>query len=171
MEMLDQWLEREYPKLRAKAASLCAHERVDHTLTPTALVNEAYMTLRGSLASDEHEPRYFHASFIQSMKRILIDHARARNCKKRCGTYKRIPIHAGSGRKQSDQVFERINTEEFSRSLEQLNTRAAAVFRIRTQTGLGFGTIAARLGVSRRTVAADWSFVLKHAKDWYLGCS
>lgn len=168
MERIDTWFEAEYANLRAVAAKLCASERRGHTLNPTALVNEAYVTLTGSMATrSPSEPRYLHASLIRAMKRTLIDYARSRNCLKRGGgTYKRIPLEQSTAVDLPRETLDQIDLDEFTHTLESRNSRAAAVFRIRLHTGLRFETIATRLGVSRRTVTSDWNYAASLAHRW-----
>jgi len=69
---------RVYDELREMAGRLMAGERADHTLQPTALVHEAYARLLGGAAIGKADRAYFFAAAAQAMRRILIEHARAR---------------------------------------------------------------------------------------------
>src|SRR5262245_52824945 len=66
------------PDLRVLARTLMRRERRDHTLEPTALLNEAYMRLLAARERDWESRRHFFAVAARIMRRLLIDHARAR---------------------------------------------------------------------------------------------
>ncbi len=84
-----------YDDLRRIAGGFMAHERPDHTLQPTALVNEAMSRL---LAQEimKHLPskRYFYAAAVRAMRQVLVDHARQRRTAKRGGNRNRVPLPA-----------------------------------------------------------------------------
>src|SRR5829696_949696 len=89
--MLDTWFVTVYDQLRALARQRLAAERADHTLQPTALVNEIFLRLQndGALKATNHGQFFLAAA--EAMRRILIEHARARGRKKRGGgTLRRI---------------------------------------------------------------------------------
>lgn len=82
-----------YDELRAVAGKLMANERASHTLQPTALVHEAIVRLleSGTLASLANR-RSFFAAAATAMRRVLVDHARARRTQMRGGGWKRVPL-------------------------------------------------------------------------------
>ena len=67
-----------YDELHRLAAPYMRHERSDHTLQPTALVHEAFLRLRGAQSIRMHNRAYFFGAAAQVMRRVLVDHARAR---------------------------------------------------------------------------------------------
>src|SRR3954467_12982423 len=79
-----------YPELRRRAAHYLRRERRDHTLQPTALVNEAYLRLFRSDELQWNDRAHFLAAMAQQMRRILVDYARARNAQKRPGAQVRV---------------------------------------------------------------------------------
>ena len=169
MEHFHTWFVMEYETLRASASNLCAHERRNHTLNPTALVNEAYLTLAGSMSQTmTFSPSYLQAALIRTMKRKLIDHARARNSLKRRGMYTHIPVSENEVSELDQSTLDALELDEFLQALGHHNPRAAAVFRIRLFTGLRLESIASRLGVSRRTATSDWNIAVRFAQHWSL---
>ena len=80
------WLPKVYPELRRKAQLYLNDERSGHTLNATALVHEAYIKLAGGDApADFEKTGHFYAAAAEAMRRILVDHARARLAEKRGG--------------------------------------------------------------------------------------
>ena len=76
---LDELFPLVYAELRAIAANRMASERPDHTLQPTALVNEAYVRMLGGISGVQWQSRsHFFNAAAEAMRRILIDHARGR---------------------------------------------------------------------------------------------
>src|SRR5436190_22380898 len=80
-----------YDELRNLAAARLAHERVGHTLQPTALVHEAYLRLIGDEPHWENRAHFFGAA-AEAMRRILIDQARHKGRQKRGGELKRVDL-------------------------------------------------------------------------------
>src|SRR5262245_55404107 len=82
---LDKLIPLVYGELHRMAERYLRRERSGHTLPPTAIVNEAYLRLVGRQNIDWRDRAHFFAVAAQSMRRILVDHARQRNAKKRGG--------------------------------------------------------------------------------------
>src|SRR5271155_4134873 len=84
------WLSKVYQELRRKAQLFLNNERSGHTLNATALVHEAYIKLAGGDEPPEFEKTgHFYVAAAQAMRRILVDHARARLAEKRGGEARR----------------------------------------------------------------------------------
>ncbi len=81
-----------YRQLRSIARRKMAAESVDNTLQPTALVNEAFLALAMGQTVISNDRAHFFRTAARAMERILIDYARRRNCRKRSGNAKRIPM-------------------------------------------------------------------------------
>jgi len=82
-----------YGELRRMADALMRRERPDHTLQPSALVNEALIRLFDSDALDRaQDRRYLFAAAAQAMRQVLVDHARRRDADKRAGRRERVPL-------------------------------------------------------------------------------
>ena len=90
----EQLLPLVYDELRKLAARQMADERSDHTLQPTALVNEAYMRLVGDMQFQGRG--HFFAAAAEAMRRVLVDHARRHATGKRGGGRRRVPLDEGS---------------------------------------------------------------------------
>ena len=88
----DQLFAAVYPQLRQIASRFLQHERGDHTLEPTALMNELALRLLGSEPIAYSDRTHFFALAAQMMRRILIDHARARVAAKRGGVQQRVHL-------------------------------------------------------------------------------
>src|SRR5215207_10024176 len=81
-----------YDELRKMAASYLRKERPDHTLQPTALVNEAFLKLVDQRAVKWQNRAHFFGIAAQAMRRILVDHARAHAASKRGGALRKVPF-------------------------------------------------------------------------------
>ncbi len=161
-------LELVYEQLRAIAAQRMAGERGNHTLQPTALVHEAYLRLIGKPDAHWNGRAHFFRSAAEAMRRILIDHARARSAEKRGG---------GIGEAGGKSIFNVSNLADMAESadpkeimavdemilrLGALDAQAADVVRLRFFAGLDEVSVGEVLGVSERTVRRDWAF----ARAW-----
>ncbi|MEM0984161.1 MAG: ECF-type sigma factor [Planctomycetota bacterium] len=154
--------EQVYGELRRLAQHLLAGERAGHTLQTTALVNEAAIKLLGQRAEWVNREQFF-AVAATAMRRILVDHARARAAVKRGGGAHAQPLSentpAGEGEISLDEV---LALDELLSRLEEKDARKARVVELRYFAGMDEKQIAAVLGVARSTVSADWSF----ARAW-----
>jgi len=89
---LDQVLPLVYSELRRLAAGYLRNERPNHTLQPTALINEAYARLVGQSHPDFESRAHFVGVAAQIMRQILVDHARSRNAQKRGGELEKVQL-------------------------------------------------------------------------------
>ena len=153
-----------YEQLRRIANARMASERRDHTLQATALVHEAYARMLGGTNPGWESRRHFYAAAAESMRRILIDHARARRSQKRGGEARRAQIDLASlADLASDENAEPVIALDGALArLEGVKPRAAEVVKLRFFAGLGVEEAASALGVSPRTVNLDWNF----ARAW-----
>jgi len=150
-----------YEELRRIAYRMLQGERVDHTLSGTALVHEAFVRLVDQNRVDWQDRAHFFAVAAQACRRILIDHARKHRAKKRGGGRARITIdrlQLEEARKSEDL----LDLHEALERLEALNERLSQVVEYRYFGGLSESEIAEVLGVSERTVRRDWV----KAKGW-----
>lgn len=93
-EALDRLMPLVYGELRRLAARFLEGERKDHTLQPTALVHEAFLRLVGGAVPRWQDRVHFFAVAAQVMRRLLVDHARARRTDKRGGGVRPLPLTA-----------------------------------------------------------------------------
>ena len=161
---MDELAETIYQELRALARMRLAGQNAGHTLQPSALVNEAWMKLRGQFGTSGPTPVFFKTA-AEAMRRILIDHARSKRRLKRGGGAKR------DGREVADLAADLYDAADFDRvldlnealsRLEALDGESASVVKLRFFAGLSVEEAAAALGISERTVKRDWLF----ARTW-----
>ncbi len=155
-EATSRLVELVYPELKKLAQAQFRGERPGHDLQPTALVHEAYLRL---VAHEHHtwENRaHFYAACATIMRRILIDHARARRAQKREG--ERTALSLDEALTLSDeQSAELLELDEALGELERLSPRQARVVELRYFMGLPVPEVAQALGVNARTVDRDWA--------------
>jgi len=133
-----------YTELRGLAAHYLRGERSDHTLQPTALVNEVYLRLTGMHEVDWQSRSHFFATAATVMRRILVDHARAQRAEKRAGFREAISL---------DEALDRLS---------KVDARRSRIVELRFFGGLSEEETAHVLGISARTVKRDW----RVAKAW-----
>jgi len=163
---LERLLPLVYAELRAIAARHLGSERPGHTLQPTALVNEAYLRLRGLGDVPWHDRTHFFAIASRIMRRVLVDHARARAAQKRGADAPRVVLSEVF----SEDIQPSMDTAELidlDRALDELaaaEPRLAKLVELRFFSGLGIDEASSLLGCSTRTAKRDWAF----ARAWLL---
>jgi len=152
-----------YRELRRLAHRFMQRERVSHTLQTTALVNEAYLSLAGQRGSHWRSRGHFLRFAAQVMRRILVDHAKARTTQKRGGGAPRLSFDEGLCLSTPDgEAVDLLALDEALGRLAELDERHALVVELRFFGGLTIDEIAGVLGVSPRTVDGDWAL----ARSW-----
>ena len=144
-----------YNELHRLARSYMGRERTDHTLQPTALINEAYLRL----ANDEvdwQNRQQFIAVAANVMRRILVDRARKRRSEKRGGGLKRVDLNEEVAICQQDSS-EVLALHDALNRLEKLNARQVKVVEMRYFAGLSVEEIGCILNMSPRSVKRDWA--------------
>ncbi len=144
-----------YRELRRLAAGFLRDERRDHTLQPTALVHEAWVRLVDQDGASVEDRRHFMRLAAGMMRRVLVDHARARAAAKRGGGARPIELdpELTLAREPDAQVA------EVDLALERLalvSPRQARIVELRWFAGLSVSEAAAVEGVSERTVEGEW---------------
>jgi RNA polymerase sigma factor (TIGR02999 family) len=145
-----------YPELRRLAGALMRRERSDHTLQATALVHEAYLKLVDQSRTGWESRAHFLGIAARAMRQILVDHARARAAAKRGGGWHRMTLDTGLGPAE-DSAFEIMALHDALETLATVDPRAARGVELRVFGGMTVAEIAHVLGVSKRTVDADWA--------------
>lgn len=147
-----------YDQLRKVAQQRMADERTGHSLDATALVHEAYLKLVG-----DEDPNlrwanraHFFAAAAEAMRRILVDHARARGRLKRGGDRAKLPLTVATFR-ADESADEIVALDEALRRLERQDERAARIVSLRFFAGLSVEQTADALELSPRTVKREWS--------------
>jgi RNA polymerase sigma-70 factor, ECF subfamily len=152
-----------YEELRRRADHYMLRERPDHTLQPTALVHEAYLRL----VEQRDVPRnraHFLAIAAQLMRRILVDHARARQADKRPAPEQRISLDKALVFSE-DKSSELLALDEALQRLAQWDPRQSRIVELRYFGGLSVEETAEVIGLSGTQVKREWS----HAKAWLRG--
>ncbi len=144
-----------YRELRQLASGYLSAERGNHTLQPTALVHEAYIHLIGRTGEWKNRAHFLAAS-ATAMRRVLIDHARARRAAKRGGGATRVSLHSEIAdiTRQDVQVLELDGLLE---QLAKLSARMAKIVELRFFAGMTISDVAEALGVSTTVVDDDWA--------------
>jgi RNA polymerase sigma-70 factor (ECF subfamily) len=138
-----------------------AHERGDHSLQATALVNEAYLRLVGAKAVAWNDRAHFLAVAARVMRRILVDHARARLAHKRGGLVAQVTFDEALVVTR-EPAHDFVALDEALAALAKFDGRKSRVVELRFFGGLSVKETAAVLSVSAATVMGDW----KLAKAW-----
>ncbi len=144
-----------YDELRKIAARRLAQERPGHTLSPTALVHEAWMRLDsdGSLAPADR--RQFFAIAARRMRQVLVDHARRRDADKRGGVREEVTL-SGFADERAEGLVDVLALDQAMERLEAMDARKARVVELRYFAGLDMTEIARLLDISRATAQRDW---------------
>ncbi|MCA9000568.1 MAG: sigma-70 family RNA polymerase sigma factor [Planctomycetes bacterium] len=148
-----------YEELRRIAAQRMRQEPADHTLQATALVNEAYMRLLGTERMAWQGRQHFYAAASESMRRVLVDHARKVRSQKRGGDLQQVSLMLADG--AEELLFDPDHFLALDEALEILqgeDPRAFEITRLRFFGGLNMPEIAAALELSERTVHREWTF-------------
>ena len=161
-EALENLMPIVYDELHKQASRYLRAERQNHTLQTTALIHEAYIKLIEQKHVNWESRTHFFAIAAKLMRRILVDHARAKNRLKRGGEVLTVRLDEtaiGDGKKKGIDL---IALDEALNRLTDRDERQVRVVELRYFSGLTLEETAAALKVSRTTVANDWSM----AKDW-----
>ena len=170
-ELLGQWnegnkdaLDRLMPlvtvELRRMAGRFFSDEKAGHTLQPTALVSELYLRLLGRHSVAWETRAHFFCFAAETMRRILVDHARGKGTAKRGGEAKRVELDEGFHSEDSGAeslLVDIIDLDAALHRLAEIDTRLARVIELRAFAGLPQEEIARLLGVSLTTVWRDWT--------------
>ena len=158
----DQLFAVVHPHLRQLATRLMRRERADHSLEPNAIVNELYLRLIGSQPITYQDRAHFFAISAQTMRRILIDYARAKVADKRGGAQRRVPLSDVAGGVVATAGEQLLDLDTLLSALATADPRAARVVELRFFGGLREEDVAEVLQVSVITVKRDW----KAARAW-----
>jgi RNA polymerase sigma-70 factor, ECF subfamily len=151
-----------YQELHRLAKSYMQRERRDHTLQPTALINEAYLRLvRDSV--DWQSRQHFIGVAANVMRRLLVDHARAHNAEMRAGGLQRVEFEEGL-MISSERSKEVLALHDALTTLEGVDPREAKVVELRYFGGFSVEEIGDILDMSPRSVKRHWAL----ARIWLL---
>lgn len=151
-----------YPELRRIASKQMSCERNDHTLQPTALVHEVYLTLAKSERIAWQGRTHFLGVAARAMRRFLLDYARARGSQKRGRPMDLLVADPDAIASESD-LGSVLELDDLLTRFASLDSRAAQVVELRVFGGLTFDECAEVLAVNPKTVKRDW----RAARAWF----
>jgi RNA polymerase sigma factor (TIGR02999 family) len=157
----EQLLPLVYDELRKLATKKLAQEKPGQTLNATALVHEAYLRLVGDQAFESRG--HFFAAAAEAIRHILVDRARRKKRGKHGGSRQRVPLDE-SIPAPSCAADELLAVDEALTRLENEDSQAAAVVKLRYFAGFSADEAAQSLGISRASVYRHWQF----ARAWLL---
>jgi len=159
-DALDQLMPFVYDQLRKLASNCLRSERPDHTLRATALVHEAYVRLVDANVAWQDRVHFFAVS-ARLLRRILVDHAKARSREKRGGEFDKVPLdEAVLVSPQNEKSI--IDLDEALHRLAEQDQRKSDLIELLFFGGLTYDEAAAALQISPATVHRE----LKLAKAW-----
>jgi len=151
---LDQLMPIVYEELRKLAHGYLSQERPDHTLQPTALINEAYLRLLKQDFPEWRSRKHFYGVAAQLMRQILVDHARARATNKRGSGAQKLQLE------EALTIFDEKGAElvalgDALDALEKFDERKVRIIELRYFGGLSLEETADALGVSVTTISQE----------------
>jgi len=147
-----------YEELRALAHAKMARQQPGHTLQTTALVNEAYLKLVGSVDPGWDGRGHFFGAAAQAMRQILVDQARRKARVKHGGEHERVELDTSAATIDPPSV-DVLALDEALGELEQIDERKSKLVMLRYFAGLTMEDTAKALGVSVPTAERDWRYV------------
>lgn len=153
-----------YKELHRLARRYMRGERPGHTLQTSALVNEAYIRLIGEHGIDWKNRAHFFGVCAQIMRRILVDHARSRDARKRGGPAQKISLE-NAFVYTPEQSWQVVALHEALSKLAEWDERQARIVELKFFAGLDLEEVAEVMGISPTTVKRE----LQHAKAWLYG--
>ena len=156
-DALDQLVPLVHDELRRRARRAMSHERADHPLQPTALVNEVYLRLIDMREVQWTDRAHFLALAARLMRRILVDLARSQLTQKRGAGAVTVSLEEESLMAPGRGRENLLALDEALQALAALDPRRSQVVELRFFAGLEVDETAAVLRVSRRTVIRDWT--------------
>ncbi len=142
-------------ELRRVASDLMRRERPDHTLQPTALVNEAYLRLVDASRVEWQSRAHFFGIAARAMRQILVDHARERAAEKRGGGWQRVTLDEQLDL-SADSELDLFELDDALTRLGEMDVRMARIVELRFFGGLTVNEVAQVLEISKRTVQREW---------------
>lgn len=151
-----------YEELRSLAAARFRNERSGHTLQATALVHEAFVRLVDDAQSKQWDSRaHFFGAASLAMRRILIEHARARKQQKHGGDISRVQL-SGIAESREPRIDDLIDLDDALTRLGDTDPLAAQIVTLRVFGGMSVDEAGEYLNVSARTVKRHWAY----ARAW-----
>lgn len=163
-EALERLTPLVYRELKKIAEAYLRRERAGHSLQPTALAHEAYLKLIDQQKVRWQNRAHFYGIAAQAMRRILVDHARARLTEKR-GSGDAVVVLDEAIDVSDQRADQLVALDEALRTLARLDPQKSRVVELKYFGGLSLEETAAVLEISRATVIREW----RMAKAWLYG--
>lgn len=160
-EAVDDLMPLVYDELHKVAAQYLRKQRPDHTLQPTALVNEAYLKLVDISNVSWEDRAHFFAVASQTMRHVLVDHARGRNREKRGGGAQKVSLDEAMAFVDNNEV-DVLMLDDAMRALAEIDEQQSRIVELRFFGGLTVEETALVLRISPATVKREWRI----AKAW-----
>jgi RNA polymerase sigma factor (TIGR02999 family) len=160
-DAVDDLMPLVYDELHKVAAQYLRKQRPDHTLQPTALVNEAYLKLIDISTVSWEDRAHFFAVASQTMRHVLVDHARGRNREKRGGGAQKVSLDEAVSFANSQEV-DLLLLDDAMRELAAIDAQQSRIVELRFFGGLTVEETAVVLHISPATVKREWRI----AKAW-----
>jgi RNA polymerase sigma factor (TIGR02999 family) len=161
-EALQRLVPLVYAECHQIAALQLRREHPEHTLNPTALVNELYLRLVDQQRATWENRAHFFGVAAQLMRRILVDHARARRSQKRGGSAVLVSLEAAAEAADDSRIADVLAIDEALDRLAARDAEQVRIIELRFFAGLTVEETAHVIGRSPRTIKREWRL----AKAW-----
>ncbi len=161
-DAFDEVTDYVYNDLRRRASVYLKNERSGHTLQTTGLVHEAFIKLIDKKEIEWQDRNHFFAVAAQTMRRILVDHARNRKRDKRGGLREDLPLDEVTEIASNQSRVDLVALDEALNKLATFDERQAKIVELKYFGGMTLDETAEVLGVSPVTVKRDWQI----ARAW-----
>ena len=152
-----------FDELRNAASKLMKSERTDHTLQPSALINEAALRIIRANAIDAMPDRaYFFGAMVRAMRHVLIDHARSRSAQRRGSGQPVASLDQAIDVMQKESGVDLIALDDALKELATKRERTSQIVELRFFGGMSLPEVAQHLSVSLATVNREW----RYARAW-----
>ena len=161
-EALEELIPLVYNELHLQAERYLRRERPNHTLQATALINEAYLKLLDQHSVNWENRAHFFAIAAKLMRRILVDHARAKHREKRGGHFAPVSIEGVGDIAGGEKNIDLMALDEALDRLAEIDDVQARIVELRYFSGLTLEETAEVMKIGRSSVAEEWNI----AKAW-----
>ncbi len=147
-----------YDELKDRAQALMRRERNAQSIQATVLVSDAFMRLIDAGEVDWESRNHFFALASNTMRRVLVEHARARSRQKRGGDVQRVPLDEVI-MLSADRDHDVLALDDALRRLEELDPRQADIVTMRFFGGMSMADVATAVGLSKRNCEREWTLI------------
>jgi RNA polymerase sigma-70 factor, ECF subfamily len=167
-DSLAEEMQTMYGELRRLAASQLRRERTDHTLSATALVNEAYLKLSSSHV-EWQDKNHFLGIAARAMRQILVNHALSQRAEKRGGEWLKMTLTSSIGEidaqhARRDDALDVVSLNDALIALEDIDPRQGKIVELRYFAGLSIEETAEAMSISPATVKREWTLARLYLK-------